>query len=123
MPACDKAVALAPENKKVSYQDSRGVARTLAGNYQGAIEDLDAYLKQNKTDLEEAKSQEDTVTLPQEYNAVLTEPLIEQAKSRVKRQISQRQRWIDALRNGKKSIYARGAQRFVKRVTQLWFFA
>jgi hypothetical protein len=87
MPACDKAVALAPENKKVSYQDSRGVARTLAGNYQGAIEDLDAYLKQNKTDLEEAKSQEDTVTLPQEYNAVLIEPLIEQAKSRVKRQI------------------------------------
>jgi WD40 repeat protein len=41
--ACEKAVALEPENGWI--RDTRGVARALAGNNQGAIEDFEAFLK------------------------------------------------------------------------------
>ncbi|MGF2014027.1 beta-propeller domain-containing protein [Nostoc sp. DedVER01b] len=42
LPACDEAVAFAPENG--NFRDSRGLARALTGNYQGAIEDFEAYI-------------------------------------------------------------------------------
>jgi regulator of sirC expression with transglutaminase-like and TPR domain len=64
--ACEKAVALAPNNG--SYRDSRGLARVLTGKTKGAIEDFQAYIK--STDDKESKAQ--------------------------------RQRWIDALKAGKK---------------------
>ncbi|WP_017716207.1 AAA-like domain-containing protein [Kamptonema formosum] len=51
--ACEKAVALAPENG--SYRDSRGVARAIAGNKKGAIEDFQAFIKW--TDSADDKSQ------------------------------------------------------------------
>jgi Flp pilus assembly protein TadD len=38
MSACEKAVALAPKNGE--FRDSRGIARALTGNKQGAIEDF-----------------------------------------------------------------------------------
>ena len=41
--ACQKAVELAPNNER--YRDSRGVARALTGDTQGAIEDFEEYLK------------------------------------------------------------------------------
>ncbi len=41
--ACENAVALEPENGWI--RDTRGVARALAGNNQGAIEDFEAFLK------------------------------------------------------------------------------
>jgi len=43
MPACEKAVALAPQNG--GYADSRGVARALTGDFHGAIEDFKSFIK------------------------------------------------------------------------------
>lgn len=42
LPACDRAVALRPENE--GYHDSRAVARALAGDREGAVTDLRASL-------------------------------------------------------------------------------
>ena len=43
MLSCEKAVALAPRNG--GFRDSRGIARALTRNKQGAIEDFQAYIK------------------------------------------------------------------------------
>lgn len=51
--ACEKAVRLAPDNGYI--RDSRGLARALTGNTQGAIEDFEAFIAQ--TDDKEQKSQ------------------------------------------------------------------
>jgi tetratricopeptide (TPR) repeat protein len=40
--ACNQAVNLAPQNG--DYYDSRGLARTLSGDYEGAIEDFETYV-------------------------------------------------------------------------------
>ena len=42
--ACDRAVALASESEVGSFRDSRGVARAINGNYEGALEDFRAYI-------------------------------------------------------------------------------
>jgi tetratricopeptide (TPR) repeat protein len=44
LPACEKAVALAPQD--VMIRDSRGLARGLTGNTKGAIEDFQAFIAQ-----------------------------------------------------------------------------
>ncbi len=41
--ACERAVELAPENG--DYHDSRGLARALTGDYEGAIEDFEFYIE------------------------------------------------------------------------------
>jgi regulator of sirC expression with transglutaminase-like and TPR domain len=51
--ACEQAVQLAPDNG--SIRDSRGLARALTGNTQGAIEDFEALIAQ--VDDQEIKSQ------------------------------------------------------------------
>ncbi|AFZ22944.1 WD40 repeat-containing protein [Cylindrospermum stagnale PCC 7417] len=51
--ACENAVKLAPDN--VDIRDSRGLARALTGNTQGAIEDFEALIAQ--TDDKDSKSQ------------------------------------------------------------------
>ena len=51
--ACEKAVALAPNDGNI--RDSRGLARALTGNTKGAIEDFQAYITQ--TEDKESKSQ------------------------------------------------------------------
>ncbi|MEH2372676.1 MAG: ribosome assembly protein 4, partial [Nostoc sp.] len=51
--ACDKAVALAPGDR--NNRDSRGLARALTSNTQGAIIDFEAYIAQ--TDDEDIKAQ------------------------------------------------------------------
>jgi WD40 repeat protein len=51
--ACEKAVALAPEDGDI--RDSRGLARALTSNKTGAIEDFQVYI--NQTEDKESKSQ------------------------------------------------------------------
>ncbi|MBD2560947.1 ribosome assembly protein 4 [Nostoc linckia FACHB-391] len=46
LPACEKAVALAPKDSNI--RDSRGLARALTGNTKGAIEDFEAYIAQTE---------------------------------------------------------------------------
>jgi WD40 repeat protein len=49
--ACDKAVELASNNKdKARHQSSRGLAKALTGDKQGAIVDFQAYINDSKTD-------------------------------------------------------------------------
>lgn len=103
MPACEKAVARAPESEKGSYRDSRGVARALVGNYPGAIEDFETYLKQKETELAQLKSLDVLSLVMQEYKPIL-EPQIEQGKSKLEQMLWQRQRWIDALRKGENPV-------------------
>ena len=72
MPECNKAIDLS--HGYGMYRDTRGVARTLAGDKKGAIEDFEAYLAQSYPD-----------------------PRIEQLKPK-------RQRWIEALHKGENPI-------------------
>ena len=53
MLACDKAVALAPDDGYII--DSRGLARVLTGDTQGAIADFKAFIE--STSDEDAKAQ------------------------------------------------------------------
>ena len=53
MQACENAVTLAPRNGE--FRDSRGIARALMGDKQGAIEDFQTYIK--STDSDEKKKQ------------------------------------------------------------------
>jgi hypothetical protein len=66
--ACDRALELAPEND--DFRDSRGIARALLGDFEGAIEDFEAFL---------AVARE--LGYPEEM-------------------LDQRQEWIEALRAG-----------------------
>src|SRR5262249_41506357 len=45
MPACERAIALAPKASKDWYKDSRGLARALTGDTTGAIEDFTVAIK------------------------------------------------------------------------------
>ncbi|NJN14006.1 MAG: ribosome assembly protein 4, partial [Richelia sp. RM1_1_1] len=51
--ACEKAVKLAPDDSNI--RDSRGLARALTGNYQGAIADFEAFIAE--TENKESKAQ------------------------------------------------------------------
>jgi len=53
--ACEKAVREATADEREEFQDSRGLARALTGNSQGAIEDFEFYIQ--KTDNEQHKQQ------------------------------------------------------------------
>jgi WD40 repeat protein len=46
MPACERAVELAPYDGR--FRDSRGLARALTGNYAGAIEDFESFVEWTK---------------------------------------------------------------------------
>ena len=57
--ACETAVTMDPENGV--YQDSRGLARALTGDFEGAIEDFNAYIlwqKENNNDQEKIARRE-----------------------------------------------------------------
>jgi Tol biopolymer transport system component len=56
MQACEKAVALAPKNGW--FRDSRGIARALTGDKQGAIEDFQAFIKSTNWDKEGKKQRQ-----------------------------------------------------------------
>jgi WD40 repeat protein len=53
LPVCERAVELAPENG--GYRDSRGLARALTGDYQGAIEDFKFYVEWGKGERSEER--------------------------------------------------------------------
>ena len=53
--ACKKAVALAPKNG--GNIDSRGVARALIGDYKGAIEDFEVFIKWTNNPKEKSQRQ------------------------------------------------------------------
>ncbi len=55
LPACEKAVAVAPEDGNI--RDSRGLAKALTGNTQGAIEDFEAYIAQTQNKDSKAQRQ------------------------------------------------------------------
>jgi WD40 repeat protein len=55
--ACEKAVTMASPDDKGGFQDSRGVARALTGNIEGAIEDFQAYISWTENDEEKAQRQ------------------------------------------------------------------
>jgi tetratricopeptide (TPR) repeat protein len=55
MQACEKAVTLAPRNGR--FRDSRGIARALAENKQGAIEDFQVFIKSTDSDDEKKQRQ------------------------------------------------------------------
>lgn len=44
--ACERAVALEPDN--VEIRDSRGLARALLGDYDGAIDDFEAFVEETE---------------------------------------------------------------------------
>jgi FOG: WD40 repeat len=48
MPACERAVAVAPADRLDGERDSRGLARALTGNKAGAIEDFQAFVDWSK---------------------------------------------------------------------------
>lgn len=78
MPACEQAVMLASEYEKAIMRDSRGLARALTGDIDGAIEDFQASIHwlENK-----GKTPQSAFPLA----------IVQQKKA-------QRQRWIDALK-------------------------
>ena len=49
MPACEQAVALANEQTLAQCRDSRGLARALTGDHEGAIEDFAVFAARAKT--------------------------------------------------------------------------
>ena len=55
MEACDRAVALAPDNGNI--RDSRGLARALTGDVAGAIDDFEAYVAYTGNDRNRAQRQ------------------------------------------------------------------
>jgi tetratricopeptide (TPR) repeat protein len=75
--SCDKAIELAPDSSRDFHRGSRGLARAVSGNIEGAIEDFEAFLKwldtNNLTDANFSKPQV----------------------------IAERQQWIKELREGK----------------------
>jgi tetratricopeptide (TPR) repeat protein len=44
LPACERAVELGTETNQGFYRDSRGLARALLGDYQGAIKDFEFFV-------------------------------------------------------------------------------
>ncbi|GGA02969.1 hypothetical protein [Okeania sp. KiyG1] len=53
--ACDNAVELQPENAQ--FRDSRGLARALTGDFNGAVEDFEAFIQQVKSTEQKAQRQ------------------------------------------------------------------
>ncbi|MEE9234886.1 MAG: alpha/beta hydrolase [Candidatus Acidoferrales bacterium] len=56
MPACEQAVALAPDNGNI--RDSRGLARALTGDLAGAIQDFQAFVAFTQNERARAQRQE-----------------------------------------------------------------
>ena len=52
-----KLVTLASPDDKGDFQDSRGVARALTGNIEGAIEDFQAFISSTNNDERKAQRQ------------------------------------------------------------------
>ena len=76
-PACERAVALAPDNGNI--RDSRGVARALTGDYPGAINDFQQYLEwglKNDTSEERIRQRQDWIRMLQANQNPFNEELL-----------------------------------------------
>ncbi|MBS9772900.1 MAG: hypothetical protein J7F05_21310, partial [Trichodesmium erythraeum GBRTRLIN201] len=73
--ACEKAVKLKPNDRKI--RNYRGLARTLTGNYQGAIEDFQVLVDTTKDEDEKAKVEGWIETLKKGENPFTSEVLKE----------------------------------------------
>ncbi|MEO1067611.1 MAG: tetratricopeptide repeat protein [Cyanobacteria bacterium J06638_6] len=71
--ACEKAVALAPEHGGII--DSRGLARALTGDTQGAIADFQAFVEWTNNEDSKAQRQEWIEALKQGENPFTPELL------------------------------------------------
>ena len=71
--ACEEAVKLAPHSG--SIRDSRGLARALTGNYQGAIADFEAYIAETNNKENKAQRQGWVKALRQGKNPFTEEEL------------------------------------------------
>jgi tetratricopeptide (TPR) repeat protein len=79
--ACEKAVELALDEDKVLYIDSRGLARALTGNTQGAIADFQFYVDSpNADDSDKTQRQEWIKALKQGENP-FTDRVLEELKN------------------------------------------
>ncbi len=74
MEYCEKAVELAPENWNIRY--SRGLARALTNNIQGAIEDFQ-FVVENSTDKEYVKQTQGWLDALQKGENPFTEEVLE----------------------------------------------
>ncbi|MGB8698100.1 MAG: tetratricopeptide repeat protein, partial [Thermosynechococcaceae cyanobacterium] len=77
MPACEKAITVAQVPEKDLYRDSRGLARAMTGNVQGAIADFQAFMQWTTSDIAKAY-----------YDA-----------SDLQKRTTRRQNWIQALQS------------------------
>jgi WD40 repeat protein len=64
--ACDIAVNSEPENRK--YRDTRGIARALAGDFEGAIEDFQVYINRSFHQARKAKRKQWIEALQEDKN-------------------------------------------------------
>jgi len=72
-PACERAVELALESDKGNFEDSRGLARALTGDWGGAIEDFAAEVKSIRAQPDLGGISEDIVRRREDWIAALKE--------------------------------------------------
>jgi WD40 repeat protein len=72
-PACERAVELAPETEKDNYQDSRGLARALSGDWGNAIQDFEAEVKSIRAQPDLGGNSEEVVRRREDWIAALKE--------------------------------------------------
>jgi tetratricopeptide (TPR) repeat protein len=78
MTACERAVTLAPDNGNI--RDSRGLARTLTGDYTGAIDDFQRFLEwgpKNGIPEEKIRQRQDWIRMLQANQNPFNEELLE----------------------------------------------
>lgn len=78
--ACEKAVALADEENKAGRRDSRGLARALTGDTQGAIEDFQPFVDSSNFDEESRNKREEWIKQLEEEEDPFTDEVLEDLK-------------------------------------------
>ena len=71
--ACDRAVELASESQKADFTDSRGLARALTGDRDGAIKDFETEVKSVRAQPDLGGNSEDVVRRREDWIAALKE--------------------------------------------------
>ena len=77
--ACEQAVQLAPDN--AGYRDSRGLARALTGNTQGAIEDFQAFVNSPEFDEQFRNKRKQWIELLKKGKNPFTDEVLEDLKN------------------------------------------
>jgi WD40 repeat protein len=95
LPACSRAIALAKDEDKANYRDTRGVALAMTGKLPEAIEDFQAYVTWSKTKEEKEKKAAEDASSPEEK----AQHQNEQASWKGMRE--KREHWIVDLKSGR----------------------